>query len=402
MLSFVRLFYVSIFERALSNYLFLIIGIRPSTLGFISAAGALTYIIAPLLGQFITTKYLGIRNALILNSILTPFLTIIQVFYPEAWFLILCRILGGLNMGLFWPNCLNLLSKWQRVSSIEKSKKNFAIFNFSWNFGFIFGLLVGFFFALSIGDFIAMIISSSISFTLIPISFFLTKDKKSDTREEKVIYQTEDPLSHLDIEEDLVINPQTPMIIFPALFSWLSIMFLATSKSIIMFGYPVLLKTVFPTDTPTYPTYLVQGGIQLAQLTGLTWVNSLRMYNRKIASLVGIVGVIFVALAIILIGNIWYISIITAVVGLFLGLIHGVGMKIMLEYGTAENTSKYSTINEIVIGIGFGMTPIIAGYVVEIQVYAIHTFIIIFGTVVLILLIYISRNVRKNNNFKKK
>ncbi|MFW9824412.1 MAG: hypothetical protein ACFFE4_15820, partial [Candidatus Thorarchaeota archaeon] len=102
MLSFIRLFYVSIFERALSNYLYLIIGIRPSTLGLISAAGALTYIVAPIFGQFITSKYLGIRKALILNSILTPFLTIVQVFYPEAWFLILCRILGGLNMGLFW------------------------------------------------------------------------------------------------------------------------------------------------------------------------------------------------------------------------------------------------------------------------------------------------------------
>lgn len=365
-------------------------------LGFISAAGALIYIIAPLVGQFLTTKYLGVRKALILNSILTPILTGLQIVYPGALFLIIIRILAGLNMGLFWPNCLNMLSKWQRVSSIEKSKKNFAVFNFSWNFGFIFGLLVGFSWALSIGDFAAMVISWSLSILLIPVSFFLKEDEKRDILEEKVIYQTEDPLTHLDIEEDLVINSQTPMIIFPVLFSWLSIMFLATSKSIFIFGYPVLLKAFFPTDTPTWPTYLVQGGIQMAQLIGLTWINSMKTYNRKIASLLSIAMVILAALLIILSGNIWYISIIIATVGLFLGLIHGVGMKIMLEYGTVKNTSKYSTINEILIGIGFGVTPIISGFIVEIQIYAIHGFVIIFGICALIGLIYLSRYIKRS------
>ena len=103
-----------------------------------------------------------------------------------------------------------------------------------------------------------------------------------------------------------------------------------------------------------------------------------------------------VAFTIILVGNIWYISIITAFIGFFLGLIHGVGMKIMLEYGTAENTSKYSTINEILIGVGFGVTPIISGFVFEIQIYAMHGFLIIFGIFALIGLIYLSRNIKRS------
>ena len=396
LISFIRLFYTSIFERALSNYLFFIIGIDPSVLGFISAAGALIYIIAPLVGQILTTKYLGVRNALILNAILTPILTGLQIIYPEPIFLIIIRILAGLNMGLFWPNCLSLLSKWQRVSSIEKSKKNFAVFNFSWNFGFIFGLIVGFLWALSIGDLFAMIISWSFSILLIPISFFLKTEEKLVILEDKVIYQTEDPLSHLDIEEDLVINSQTPMIIYPILFSWLSIMFLATSKSIFIFGYPILLKYFISSHTPTWLTYLVQGGVQFTQLIGLTWINSMKTYNRKIASLLGVTMVVVTALLIILFGNIWLISIVIASVGLFLGFIHGVGMKIMLEYGTVKNTSKYSTINEILIGIGFGITPIVSGFVVEIQIYAIHGFIIVFGIFALICLIYLSRYIKRS------
>jgi hypothetical protein len=70
-LAFIRLFYVSIFERALSNYLLFDVKINKSTLGIITSAGALAYIFAPILGQFITSK-IGIRNALIFTSIISP------------------------------------------------------------------------------------------------------------------------------------------------------------------------------------------------------------------------------------------------------------------------------------------------------------------------------------------
>lgn len=394
LLAFIRLFYVSIFERALSNYLLYDIGIRKSTLGLITSASALTYIVAPILGQLLTKRFLGIRNALILTSILTPLLTGLQIIYPEAWFLIICRVLLGLTLGLFWPNALALLSKWQRISSIEKSKKNFALFNLSWNSGFISGLLVGFLWTLVWNDFYAIIISWSLSFLLIPVSFFIKKEKKSDISKELIIYQSEDPLSHLDIEEDLVVNGNTPMIVYPVLFSWISIMFLTISKSIFIFGYPILVKALLSNEF-SYLTYLVQCGIQFMQLIGLTWINSMKIYSRKIASLISIIAISLITLTIVLIGDIWYISVISAIVGLFLGLIHGVGMKIMLEYGSAENTSKYSTINEILIGMGFGMTPIIAGYVVEVYLYGIHWFLTFLGPVFLIFLVYLSRNIRK-------
>ncbi|MBY8988879.1 MAG: hypothetical protein KGD61_10530, partial [Candidatus Lokiarchaeota archaeon] len=93
-LAFVRLMYVSIFERALSNYLFFEVNIGKSTLGIITSAGAIAYILAPILGQFITSK-IGIRNALILSCVITPFLTGVQIISIEPWFLILCRVLLG-------------------------------------------------------------------------------------------------------------------------------------------------------------------------------------------------------------------------------------------------------------------------------------------------------------------
>ncbi|MFX1601271.1 MAG: MFS transporter [Promethearchaeota archaeon] len=396
LLAFIRLFYVSIFERALSNYLLGEILIEPSLLGFISSTGAITYIFAPLLGQIITNKFLGTRNALILNSILTPILTGLQIIYPVAWFLIICRIFLGLTLGLFWPNCLNLLSNWQRISSIEKSKKNFAFFNFSWNSGFIIGLIVGFLWAFTWSDFLAMIISWLLSFLLIPASFFIKKEIKPDLSKEIVIYQSEDPLSHLDIKEDLTVNSQTPMIVYPILFSWVNIMFLTISKSIFVFGYQFLVDNLLSNEF-LYLTYIVQCGIQFMQLLGLTWINSMKIYSRKSSSLLSVIIIAIVSFTIALIGDIWYISIMTIVIGLFLGLIHGVGMKIMLEYGTAENTSKYSTINEILVGIGFGITPIISGYVVEIYIFGIHWFLAFLGPIILILLIFLSKNIKRKS-----
>lgn len=176
-LAFVRLIYFSIFERALSNYLYFVVDINESTLGIITSAGAIAYIFAPIIGQVITSK-IGVRNAIILSSLVTPLLTGAQMIYFEPWFLIMCRVFLGLTMGLVWPNFLNLLSKWQNNSNIERSNKNFRNFNFSWNFGFIFGLLIGYIWAFTWNDYITMVISWSLSFLLIPISFFLKKNQE--------------------------------------------------------------------------------------------------------------------------------------------------------------------------------------------------------------------------------
>ncbi|MFW9950036.1 MAG: MFS transporter, partial [Candidatus Thorarchaeota archaeon] len=384
-LAFIRLFYVSIFERALSNYLYFVVDISESTLGIISSAGAIAYIFAPLIGQFITSK-IGIRKALILSCLFTPILTGAQIIYFEAWFLILCRVLLGLILGLYWPNCMNMLSKWQKISSSERAKRNFRNFNFSWNFGFIIGLLVGYFWAFFLSDYFSMIISWSLSFILVPISFFLNKDSVVHILKEELEIHLENPIFEEDFKMLSKTNSNSSMMIYPILFSWIGIIFLSTTKSIFLFTYPVILKNY---SLDSYSTYLVQGGIQLFQLIGLTWINVMQNYKRKISVFVSLITIIVVSFSLFLFGNIWYIAIMFSVSGLFFGLIHGTSMKIMLDYGTAKNTAKYSTINEIIIGIGFGVTPIIAGYIVEVSLYPVFVFIIICGSLFFFILIYL-------------
>ena len=392
-LAFVRLIYVSIFERALSNYLYFDLDISESTLGIISSAGAIAYIFAPILGQWITSK-IGIRKALILSCMITPFLTGAQIIYFEPWFLILCRVFLGLAIGLYWPNCMNLLSKWQKISSSEKAKRNFRNFNFSWNSGFIIGLLIGYIWSFSWNDYSAMIFSWSLSFLLIPISFFINKDSKTHDPKEQLEIHLENPIYEEDFKmlSKTSSNSNSSMIIYPILFSWIGIIFLSTTKSILLFTYPVFLKGV---TSETQSTYLVQGGMQLAQLIGLTWINVMNIYKRKNSVLISLISVVIISFTIFYISSIWYIAIIFAITGLFFGFIHGTSMKIMLDYGTAKNTARYSTLNEIIIGIGFGITPIISGYVVEINIYAVFVFIIIGGFAFFATLTYLSRNIKR-------
>jgi len=394
-LAFIRLLYVSIFERALSNYLLFDVRIAPNTFGIISSAGAIAYIFAPILGFWITSK-IGIRNALILTSIITPFLTVAQVISIEPWFLILCRVLLGLTMGLYWPNCMNLLSRWQKISSPERAKRNFRNFNFSWNFGFIFGLLIGYIWVLFLRDYDSMIISWSLSFLLIPLSFFINKDSVTHIPKEELEIHLENPIYEEDFKMLSKTNSNSSMMIYPILFSWIGIIFLATSKSIFLFTYPLILRQ---NSLESHSTYLVQGGIQLAQLIGLTWINVMHVYKRKISVFISISALVVVSFTIFSVGYIWYIAVIFAVSGLFFGLIHGTSMKIMLDYGATKNTARYSTINEIIIGIGFGVTPIVAGYVALVNLYAIFVFTIITGIAFLIVLIYLSRNVKKSIKF---
>ena len=390
-LAFMRLFYVSIFERALANYL-LWDDIDLSTLGFITSAGAMAYIFAPILGQYITSK-IGIRNALIFTSIITPLLTGLQIIYTEAWFLIICRISLGLVMGLYWPNCMNLLSRWQKISTREKAKKNFRNFNFSWNFGFIFGLIFGFVLTILLNDYISLRFSWCLSFLLIPVSFFINRDSVIQIPKEEIQIHLENPIIEEDFKMIAKKNSKLTMMSFPIVFSWIGIIFLATSKSILQFTYPVFVRL---NSFESYSTYLVQGGIQLAQLTGLTLINTMNVYKRKVSMLSSFVVLIVITFTIFYVGSIWYIGIIFSISGLFFGLIHGTSMKIMLDYGAKKNTGRYSTINEIVIGIGFGVTPIIAGFVAIINIYLTFVYIIASGIVFLIILVYLSRNIKRS------
>ncbi len=383
-LSFIRLFSISIFDRAFLNYVYFYRDITESTLGFLSSATPIAYIFGPILGHFITSK-LGIKNSVMLSTFATPLLMGAQMLFFAPWYLISLRVLSGLFLGVYWPNCYNLLSRWQSVSTPEKSKSNFKNFNFSWNIGFILGLLSGYLFAFTLNEYNAMTIGWFISLLLIPFSFFLKKDSELNHLVDNQVFN--DPNNQVN---KLNNNSNHRMIVYPILFSWLALLTYTMTKAIFRFSYPVFLKEF---GDPSYYTYLNQLIIQIGQLSGLTLINYITIYSRKLTTLTSTIAIIIISLSIVLFHNMLFISIISASVGIFIGLIQGASLKIMIDYGAAQNTKKYSTINEILKGIGFGLTPIAAGFIAEINIYSNFILILIFGISVLIAQIYLSRNI---------
>ncbi len=393
MLSFCRLFFISIFERAFQNYIYFYQDVSESMLGIISSAPLIAYIFGPILGHLITKK-LGIRNSIMISAIGTPILLGAQMLYFEPIYLIFIRVINGLLLGVFWPNCYNLLSKWQSVSSDAKSNKNFRYFNLSWNLGFISGLLVGYFWAFSLDEYFAMTFAFVISFSLPLFSLFLKKESELNHMDRNFINKSDNPKLKSDINPQDQQNSNNKMIAYPILFSWIAMLIYAASKSVFRFSYPVFLKI---SNNPSYFTYLIQLSMQVGQLGGLTWSNYMKIYSRKISLFAGLIMIIISSIAIVLVQDIIYISIICASIGLFIGLIQGTSLKIMIDYGAMENTKKYSTINEILKGIGFGLTPIAAGFIAEINIYGVFVFLIILGVSVLMPLLYLSRNIKFKN-----
>lgn len=143
-LSFLRLITISIFDRAFLNYLYFYRNISESMFGFISSATSIAYIFGPLLGHFITSK-IGIRNSIMIPTLTSPILIGAQMIFFAPWYLISIRVLNGLLLGIYWPNCYNLLSRWQSLSTPEKSKSNFKNLNYS--FGVYPRFILWFFFS---------------------------------------------------------------------------------------------------------------------------------------------------------------------------------------------------------------------------------------------------------------
>ncbi|MBY9012449.1 MAG: MFS transporter [Candidatus Lokiarchaeota archaeon] len=387
MISFCRLFFISIFERAFQNYIYFDQGVSESMLGIISSAPLIAYIFGPILGHLITKK-IGIRNSIILSAICTPLLVGAQMLYFDPFYLISIRVLSGLLLGVFWPNCYNLLSRWQSVSSDDKSNKNFRHFNFSWNLGFISGLLVGYIWAFSLDEYVAMTFAFVTAFSLPLFSLFLKKESELNHINKNFINKNNELKLKSSTKPQNQQNSNNKMIAYPILFSWVALLIYAASKSVFRFSYPVFLKS---SGSPSYFTYLIQLSMQVGQLIGLTWSNSMKFSNKKKSVFGSIIMLLLSSIVIIIVQDLIYISIISATIGLFVGLIQGTSLKIMIDYGAAENTKKYSTFNEILKGIGFGLTPIAAGFIAEINIYGVFIFLIVLGSTALLILAYLSR-----------
>ena len=401
LLAFWKPLYQSLFGLALPNYLIYETNMEPELIGVISSSTALVYIISPFLGLFMA-KLIGRKKILIASLFISAITYTAQIIFFGPSILIVSQLIEGIGLGFFWPNLMMEMSTWQKISTTKQSNENFRRFNISWNFGLLGGFLIGFLLVvLWKNDFIALIASCIMTFAIIPVGFFLESDKKlllkKNSKNRKILsspHFIEDD-TRLDNSHISKKVPQITLIhlVFPAFIAWILNYYYTTAKSMYNFIFPFNLLNNGYESYWRYIFIFIQQGLQII---GLNWIGSRSVITKKnlILWLLGFDTIC--ALIMFFTSNIFFILIATILLGLSTGLKQGLVMRINFDYASHTGKSKYITIGELALGIGFGTTPLWVSGLVAIDY---HISYIILGALSSVILgIYLFAN----KNFSKK
>jgi len=368
-MCFLRTFFYSIYSLALPNILIFEYDFTPRLVGTISSVGAIAYIMGPFFGRKVTEK-LGIKKTLIYSQSISVIAIIISIIFIDPVILIIMRAIDGFLTGFFWPNAFNLITSWEKSCKREKKINFLRFFNFSWNFGLIGGFLSGYFIVLLLGqDFIALIVSAIFAGLLIPSAFFLESSEEFEILEEQAVVLQDLKLRTKIIQDissfQVVDSPidKDSMKNVPIMLAWGGILLYASTKSIFRFTIPYFFKFEGMNSYWVYVIVLFQ---QVFQIIGLSIIQKFK--KQRFGYFIGVFILIGFTLSFLFNPSIWVISIINIIAGLWIGLVQGVTQRIVLDHSKSSGSRRYTMINEMFMGISFGIIPLIAGFLTEFDI----------------------------------
>jgi len=374
MMAFIKTFFYAIYSLALPNYLIYDKGLSSDLVGTIGSIAAITYIAGPFCARYVT-NYLGIKKTLLISTILGCIVVTSTIFVSDPIILILIRGTEGFFNGFFWPNTLNLITSWEKNHKSKKQINFLKIFNYSWNFGLMGGFVVGYLFVLLVGsEFYALIFATIIGYSMIPIAFFLEKSEKFDMYDNRaVIVQNVKLLPPpTKIREDTDKHPygsdkkEINLMNVPLVMALGGVLYFASTKGLFRFGLPYYFETIGIESYWVYAVVLIQ---QTLQIVGLNLIYKFK--KMRVGYMMGL-GVIFISTLILFFLPLetWMLFIYVPLLilcGLFFGFIQGVAQRIIVDKGKHRDSNKYTALNEVFLGISFGVPPIVAGYLYVIQ-----------------------------------
>lgn len=422
-MSFLRTFFFSLYSLALPNYLIYEKDIIPSIIGLISSISSIAYIIGPLVGRKLTNK-IGIKDTLIISTTLSFISIVISILFVIPWVLILARAIDGFVNGFFWPNAINLVSTWEKRHENSKSIDFLRIFNNSWNFGLISGFIFGYTFVQFLGsDFLVLIISAFFAFLMIPSAIalercnnFLIINNRAVVIQDFKLRQTTHPDSANErakcdkssikekiensLEEKSDIITQSPQNTYklahiPIIMAYGGIFIYASSKSIFKFTLPYFFKNHNIESSWVYFVVLLQ---QIMQITALNIMS--RISTKKYAFFTGLSSLITISIIFLFSPNVIFIAILIIISGFSIGLMQGVTQRIVMDYTKFHNTTKYSMLNEMFMGVSFGIMPLIAGLLLEKDI--LYDFVFLLSALVIVGIILLQTSRKYEREYEKK
>ncbi len=188
---------------------------------------------------------------------------------------------------------------------------------------------------------------------------------QSELPDEEKLPQSKVEPTECEPKTDSSNSTSTFLLAFPALFYLLGTMIYGFLKTFYPFIYPFFLKI---NNIPSYWVYLITAFYQIAQMiiiskwsvkdvgSGFRWWAWSMVFN------------IAFALSLTLSQNLWLLTAAFILNGAFSGYLYSFTSKIMLQYGNTYKTMKYATYYEFVNGIGFGFSPLIVGFIADVNI----------------------------------
>ncbi|MBN2157610.1 MAG: MFS transporter [Candidatus Lokiarchaeota archaeon] len=385
MLSFIRTFFYAIYDIALPNYLIFERKLDPSLIGIISAITSIIYVGGPFFGRYLSGK-LGMKKVILASWTTSAVMLILSITIRNPIALILIRAVEGFSNGAFWPQIWNYLTSWEKHHPDHKKIDFLKTFNYSWNFGLIAGFALGYVLSYFIDNYFAMIISVSIAILSTSVIFMFEPSERFILRENRAVVVHGLKLTPKDWDEYFSphkapysekTNTEDSLFRVPLIMCIGGIIFFASTKSMYRFTIPYFFEIANQGSYWIFGIVLFQ---QVLQMIGLQFIRKFKKmrygYWIAIVILFGTTITLTIFSSTSVIPYLIPISILNITCGLFFGFIQGVTQRIVLDKGKELKSTKYSMLSEAYVGIAFGIPPIVAGFLYEMQFEYVFFFLI--------------------------
>ena len=329
-------------------------GISIEIIGFLAAAIALSYSFSPLLLNKLSERF-GRKRSVLIATLGATAAQISFYFTLEPLIFFFARLAEGFIMGFYWTNLQSTISD----SSKDKHSKYTAAYNLSWNLGVLSGLLFGAIVVFFVNDVsIVFYLAPLILIITCVISLFFFKDPPYVNSQNSSINQNN---IKADVSDSQDKNDFSKYFI-PVMVPILIVAGYSILRGSIGFLYPIKSEIL---GIETYTVYLFIFLLVLTQAIFATLSSFLSMKWLKCVTLIslGIITPLMLIFGIILEYNAALFIALFLIIGIFCGILYGSALKLFIALNVKKKTTKYSSINESLIGLFFLITPILLGFI---------------------------------------
>ncbi|MHA1821199.1 MAG: MFS transporter [Promethearchaeota archaeon] len=426
-LAFLRAAALTTLGLALPNYFIFDL----NQTAFIAGLSSFMYCVPYAFLPFILSKWtdkIGRKNGVILSIIGLNLIFPILLFRVNVIGGLLVRFGEGIATSLFWPVIQAIISDLKQLNLKNEDDsgdnenyidKKIGKYNFSWNLGGILGFLVGTIVVFtSQNNYVLFFVNEFYTILLIPAVILLKEPHELahigpsslDTLVEPV-----DPVNPLNLSATNSLSMQTNLsdssqkygseelleginnntkngkIMLAALPLIIPFLIIILQSTVIS-GISLLISKKFAIlSIASFYTYLLSF-FRFSTSTVFTIFipkfdkNKLRTYLLMFGLLHSLIAFILGISA-----NLIIYAFFTSLLGMTNIFLYNSAFQIMIDKNSVNNTAKFTGIFEAIIGLGFGISPLIIGYLADIDVNMPFNILFVWGTILTLMIFILYR-----------